>query len=127
MRGSPGYLSKREQQIMEVVFAREAVTANEVCEALPGSPSNATVRTLLRILEEKGQLTHREEGGKFVYFPAQSRQSAARQALDRIVETFFRGSVGDVVATLLREDRAKLSPEELERLQGLIEEAKRAE
>ncbi|RYG29439.1 BlaI/MecI/CopY family transcriptional regulator [bacterium] len=122
----PGYLSKREQQIMEIAFSRDGVTANELCAAMPGNPSNATVRTLLRILEEKGQLTHREESGRFVYSPAQSRQSAARQALDKLVDTFFRGSVGDVVATLIRDDRSKLSDEEIERLQSLIEEAKRA-
>lgn len=127
MRGDKGYLSKREQQIMEAVFARERATANEIGAALPDAPSNATVRSLLRILEEKGQLVHVEEGGRFVYSPAQTRQSAARLALDRLVDTFFKGSVGDVVATLLREDRQKLTPEEIERLQGLIDEAKAGE
>ncbi len=127
MRNERGYLSKREQQIMEVAYARERVTATELCEALPDSPSNASVRTLLRILEEKGQLTHVEEGGKFVYSPVQSKQTAGRQALDRLVETFFRGSVGEVVATLLRDERQKLTPEEIARLERLIEEAKAGE
>lgn len=112
---------------MEVVYARESATANEICAALPGSPSNATVRTLLRILEDRGQLTHRDEGGRFVYSPVHSRQSAARQALDRLVDTFFRGSIGDVVATLLKEDRQKLTPDEIERLQTLIDEARKGE
>ncbi|RYG35307.1 BlaI/MecI/CopY family transcriptional regulator [bacterium] len=127
MASTGGYLSKREQQIMEIAFAREGITANELCALMPGNPSNPTVRTLLRILEEKGMLTHREENGRFIYTPAQSRQSAARQALDRLVDTFFKGSVGDVVATLLRDDREKLSPEEIERLQRLINEAREAE
>jgi BlaI family penicillinase repressor len=124
MAKQPGYLSKREQQIMEVVFAREEVTAAELCDVLPGQPSNATVRSLLRILERNGHLRHREENGRFVYFPATSRHSAARHALDRLINTFFKGSVGDVVATLIRDGGDKLSAEELERLRNLIEEAK---
>lgn len=124
MRGSTGYLSKREQQIMGVVFARDGVTAVELCALLPGEPSNATVRKLLRILEEKGHLTHTEREGRYVYTAVEAKGSAARQALDRLVDTFFRGSVGEVVATLLRDDGAKLTPEEIARLEALIEQAK---
>jgi predicted transcriptional regulator len=127
MRSGDGYLSKREQQIMEAVYARERITAAELCDLLPGNPTNPTVRSLLRILEEKGHLTHVDEGGRFVYSAAQPRQSAARQALDRLVDTFFRGSVTDVVAALLKEERQKLTPEEIERLQALIDEAREAE
>jgi BlaI family penicillinase repressor len=119
-----GYLSKREQQIMELVYQRERLTAAEASELLPGAPSNSTVRTLLRILEDKGQITHREEDGKYVYYPVQARQSVARQALGGIVNTFFRGSVSDVVATLLSEEGDKMSSEELDRLQRLIDQAR---
>jgi len=119
-----GYLSKREQQIMELVYQREQLTANEATELLPGSPSNSTVRTLLRILEEKGQLCHAEVEGKYVYSAAQPKQSAAKLALGGVLRTFFRGSVSDVVATLLSEESAHLSTEELDRLQGLIDQAR---
>jgi len=119
-----GYLSKREQQIMELVYQRERLTATEAMELLPGAPSNSTVRTLLRILEQKGHLRHEEEEGKYVYFPVAPRQSAARQALDGVVRTFFRGSVGDVVATLLSEEGNKLSHDEIDRLQRMIDQAR---
>jgi predicted transcriptional regulator len=118
------YLSKREQQIMELVYQRERLTAVEATELLSGKPSNSTVRTLLRILEEKGQLKHVEEDGKFVYLPVHPRQAAAKRALKGVVQTFFKGSVGDVVATLLSEEGAKLSDDELTRLQAMIDKAR---
>jgi len=111
---------------MELVYQHEQLTAAEAMELLPGAPSNSTVRTLLRILEEKGQLHHSLLEGKFVYTAAQPKQSAARQALGGVVKTFFRGSVSDVVATLLSEEKSKISPEELDRLQGLIDQAREA-
>lgn len=118
------YLSKREQQIMELVYQRERLTAAEAMELLPGEPSNSTVRTLLRILEEKGSLRHVEEDGKYVYLPVRPRQAAARTALNGVVETFFKGSVSDVVAALLSEESGKLSTDELARLQQMIDKAK---
>lgn len=118
------YLSKREQQIMEIVFAQERVTANEVQSLLPGSPSNSTVRTLLRILEEKGHLVKVEEEGRYVYCPSRSRQTEARSALRRLTDTLFRGSVHDVVVTLLDEKQGELTPEEIDDLQRLIDRAK---
>lgn len=124
MRESSGYLSKREQQIMELVYSKGRITAVEAMDLLPGSPANSTVRTLLRILEDKGQLKHVEEDGKFVYLPIHPRQAAAQTALKGIVQTFFSGSVGDVVAALLREEGSKLTPEEIERLQSLIDKAR---
>jgi predicted transcriptional regulator len=118
------YLSKREQQIMELVYQREQLTAVEATELLPGQPSNSTVRTLLRILEEKGQLRHVEEEGKYVYRPVHPKQAAARSALEGVVQTFFKGSVSDVVATLLSEESGKLSDDELSRLQSMIDKAR---
>ena len=118
------YLSKREQQIMELVYERGHLTATDAMEQLPGSPSNSTVRTLLRILEEKGQLRHVEEEGRYVYRPVHARQSAARSALDGVVRTFFQGSVGDVVAALLTEKGAEMSDEELARLEKMIQAAR---
>ncbi|MGV3617264.1 MAG: BlaI/MecI/CopY family transcriptional regulator [Fimbriimonas sp.] len=124
MKQPAGYLSKREQQIMELVYQREHLTAAEAEALLPGAPANSTVRTLLRILEEKGHLRHEEREGKYTYFPIRPRQSAARQALDGVVRTFFRGSVSDVVATLLTDESGKLSADDLDRLQGMIDRAR---
>ena len=118
------YLSKREQQIMELIYQRERLTAAEATELLPGSPSNSTVRTLLRILEDKGMLRHVEEDGKFVYLPVRPRQAAAKSALNGVVRTFFRGSVSDVVAALLSEESSKLSDSELARLRQMIDKAR---
>lgn len=123
-QSADSYLSKREQQIMELVYQRERLTATEATELLPGKPSNSTVRTLLRILEEKGSLRHVEEDGKYVYFPVHPRQAAARTALQGVVKTFFKGSVSDVVAALLSEKSGGLSDEELGRLQEMIDKAR---
>ncbi len=119
-----GYLSKREQQIMELVYQRGLLTATEAMELLPGAPSNSTVRTLLRILEDKEHLKHEEVDGRYVYTSVHPRQSAARSALKGLVQTFFEGSAGDVVAALLTEEGAKMSPSELDRLQGMIDRAR---
>ncbi len=118
------YLSKREQEIMDLVYERGHLTSSKAMELLSGAPSNSTVRTLLRILEEKGQLTHEERDGRYFYLPVVPRVSAARQALDGVMKTFFRGSVGDVVAALLGDDQAHLSGEDLDRLQELINQAR---
>lgn len=108
---------------MEVLYQRERATANELMALLPGDPSNSTVRTLLRILEEKKEVKKIEEDGRYVYFAAYPREKAAKNALSGIVDTFFRGSVSSVVATLLN-DKGKLSEEELDHLQTLIDKAR---
>src|SRR5688572_1296816 len=94
-------LSRRERQIMDVLYRNGQATAAEVLEALPDPPGNSAVRTLLRILEEKGHLTHTQEGVRYVYRPTQPRQSAARSALAQVVHTFFGGSVENAVASML--------------------------
>jgi predicted transcriptional regulator len=120
-----GYLSKREQQIMEEIYRRERVTANELVDVLPGGPSNSTVRTLLKLLEEKGHLKHEEVDGRFVYSASQSKSTAAQSALQGLVSTFFKGSVGDAVAALLDNESMQLSDSELNDLQALIDQARR--
>lgn len=125
MKEHVSYLSKREQQIMEIVYRRGQVTANELTAELPGNPSNSTVRTLLRILEEKGQLSHSVENGRFVYHPTEPGQTAAKTELSKIVRLFFRGSVSQTVAALIQESEAKLSQDELSELESLIAKAKR--
>jgi len=119
------YLSKREQQIMEIVYRLGRASANEVVEALPDGPTNSTVRTQLGILERKGQLTHVELDGRFIYAPVAPAEAAGKSALDRVLETFYEGSVSRVVATLLDRRDADLTPEELDELTALIERAKR--
>jgi predicted transcriptional regulator len=117
-------LSRRERQIMDILYQRGRAAAAEVMDALPGSPSNSAVRMLLRILEEKGHVRHIREGTRYVYLPVQPRQSAARSVLKQVLQTFFGGSVEKAVATLLSAPDARLSEAELDRLAALIARAK---
>lgn len=116
-------LSRRERQIMDVVYRLGRATAADVLDGLPEPPSYSAVRTMLRLLEEKGHLRHEQDGPRYVYVPTVARDRARRSALDHLVRTFFDGSTEDVVAALLaRSDRP--SDEELERLALLIEQAR---
>ncbi len=125
MPRAPGdYLNPREQQIMEAVFRRGRVTAADLQNALPGRPSNSTVRTLLRILEGRGHLTHVVEDGRFVYLPTRPRDNAARSALDGVLHTFFEDSVEQAFAALLSAREARLSAEDLDRLSEMIRRAR---
>jgi len=121
----PVQLSRRERQIMDVIYRRGRATATEVLDDLPDPPSNPTIRTLLRILEEKGHLKHTKEGPRYVYLPTRSRGAAARLALRRVLRTFFDDSTAKAVAALLDLSDADLTREELDRLAELIEAAKR--
>jgi predicted transcriptional regulator len=112
---------------MEALYGREGATANEILHSLPDSPSNATVRTLLRILEQKGFVSHEDVDGRFVYRTAVSRERAGRGALHRLVDTFFQGSIKDAVATLLDESDQPLSEHEVAELRNLIEARKEPE
>lgn len=117
-------LSRRERQIMDVIFARGEATAAEVAADLPEPPSYSAVRAMLRILEEKGALRHREEGPRYVYLPTESREKASRSALQRVVRTFFEGSLANAVAALVDAKDGALPPEELARLEAIIRKAK---
>jgi predicted transcriptional regulator len=119
------HLSRRERQIMDVLHAKEGASAAEVRAALPDAPGYSAVRALLRILEDKGHIRHRREGARYVYLPRASRETASRSALERVVSTFFQGSVTQVMAALLESADAQLSDLELNRLQQLIKEAKK--
>ena len=120
-------LSRRERQLMEMIHTAGRATAAELQTAMPDAPSYSTVRALLRILEEKGHLTHHQEGQRYVYLPIQPRQQAARSSLRQVLNTFFGGSVEKAVATLMEADDLKISPEELDRLSALIERARQEE
>ena len=122
----PRELSKRERQIMDVVYAHGEATVSQVLAGLPDAPMRGALRTLLRILERKGHLTHRQVGREFVYRPTQPRGQAGRSALGRVLDVFFGGSLESAVAAHLSDPRRakKLSAEELKRLADLIEKAK---
>lgn len=120
-------LSRRERQIMDVVYEHGRATATQVQEAMPDPPSYSAVRAMLRILEDKGHLRHEVDRTRYVFMPTKPRGQAARSMLRQVVQTFFGGSVEQTVATLLSSPEGKLSQEELERLSALIEEAKKEE
>jgi predicted transcriptional regulator len=118
-------LSRRERDIMDILFRRGRATAEEVMHDLTGEPSYSTVRTQLRVLEDKGHVRHEEDGRRFVYMPAVTRAAARKVALRHVVDTFFDGSVERVVAALLGGEAARLSDEELQRIQQLVEDAQK--
>ena len=118
-------LTRRERQIMDTLYRRGRATASEVMEDLPGDPHYSTVRTQLRVLEEKGHVTHEEEGLRYVYGPATPRRAARKSALRHLVDTFFDGSAEQVVAAVLGGEGAKLSEDELDRIAELVDKAKK--
>jgi len=120
-------LSRREREIVDILHRLGQATASEVHAAMQDAPTYSAVRSTLRILEEKGHVRHEEDGKRYVYLPAESRQAAARSALDQVLNTFFGGSLEGVVRTLLSNDEAHVSEEQLNRLSALIEDAKRRE
>src|SRR6478735_9048039 len=124
MAANTDALTRRERQIMDIIFARGEATAAEVNAALPDQPSYSTVRTLLRILEEKGHLKHREDGQRFVYIPTTTRAAESKSALKRVVQTFFSGSLADAVAALVDTADGKLPAAELKRIEAIIKKAK---
>jgi predicted transcriptional regulator len=118
-------LSRRERQIMDILYRRGRATANEVMADLTGEPSYSTVRTQLRVLETKGHVRHEEEGLRYVYLAALPRRTARKSALRHLVDTFFDGSVEQAVAALLGGEGARLSQDELERIAELIAKARK--
>lgn len=117
-------LSRRERQIMDVVYRLGQATAAEVLAELPEPPSYSAVRAMLRLLEEKGHVRHEQDGPRYVYLPTVNRDKARRSAMRHLVRTFFDGSTEDAVAALLQND-AGISDEELSRLAKLIDGAKK--
>lgn len=119
--------SRRERQIMEIIYSRGRATAGEVHREIRDRPSYSTVRTLLRVLEEKGYLTHQYDGPRFVYSPCISAEQAKRSALEQLLRTFFNNSAASAMAALLDMSSANLSDAELKRLARLIQQAKTKE
>jgi BlaI family penicillinase repressor len=118
-------LSRRERQIMDILYRLGKASAADVMAELPGEPSYSTVRTQLRILEGKGHVRHEEDGVRYVYSAAVPRHSARRSALRHLVETFFDGSPEKVVSALLGGEAARLTGDELDRLAALIQKARK--
>jgi predicted transcriptional regulator len=118
-------LSRRERQIMDILFRRGRATAAEVMGDLPGESGYSTVRTQLRVLEEKGHVRHENDGVRFVYTPAVPRHAARKSALRHLIDTFFDGSPENAMAALLGGEASKLSPEQLERIADLIQKVRK--
>jgi predicted transcriptional regulator len=117
-------LSRRERQIMDVIYRRGKVTAADVLSDLPDPPSYSAVRAMLRLLEEKGHVRHEQDGPRYVYTPIVNRDKARRSAMRHLVRTFFDGSTEDAVAALLQSDNG-MTDDELKRLSTLIDSAKK--
>ncbi len=118
-------LSRRERQIMDILYRLGRATANEVMAELPGEPSYSTVRTQLRVLVNKGHVRHEEQGLRYIYSPTIPRHTVRQSALRHLIETFFEGSAEKMLSTLLGSGSSKLSDEELSRLADLIDKAKK--
>jgi predicted transcriptional regulator len=120
-------LSRRERQILDILYERGQATAADVQAALPEPPSYSAVRALLRILEEKRHVRHKQDGPRYVYLPTLARDNAKRSALRHVLKTFFDGSAEQAISALLDENSSTLSPAELDRLARLIDSARKSE
>ena len=118
-------LTRRERQIMDILFRRGRATAAEVMAELPAETTYSTVRTQLRVLEDKGHVRHEDDGVRYVYMPALTRSAARKSALRHLVDTFFEGSTEKAVAALLGGEAARVTDEQLERIASLIEKARK--
>src|SRR3954465_4300520 len=124
MAEAPKGLSRRERQIMDVIYRRGRATAAEVLDDIPDPPSYSAVRAMLRLLEEKGHVRHEQDGPRYVFLPMVNRDRARKSALKHVVRTFFDGSATDAVAALLDAD-AKLTEKDLDRLSVMIQNARK--
>ena len=122
---SPGGLSRRERQIMDILYQRGKSSASEVLEAMPDAPGYSAVRAMLRVLEEKGHVKHQAEGLKYVYIPTVARDKAKRSAVKHLLDTFFKDAPEQVVAALLDISSTRLTRAELDRMAEMIETARR--
>ncbi|MCC6589001.1 MAG: BlaI/MecI/CopY family transcriptional regulator [Bryobacterales bacterium] len=118
-------LSRREREIMDVLFRAEKLSAAEIRDALQDAPSYSAVRALLRTLEDKGQIRHEEEGLRYVYFPVAAKDGMAKSAVAHLLHTFFKGSAETAVAALLDVSAGKLSNDELDRMAQMIDKARK--
>jgi len=120
-----GQLSRRERQIMDILYRRGKASASEVLEAMEDAPSYSAVRAMLRVLEEKGHARHQAEGLRYVYVPVVAREQAKRSAVKHLMNTFFNDSPEQIVAALLDVSSTRLTRAELDRMAAMIEEARK--
>ena len=120
-----GGLSRRERQIMDILFQRGKASASEVREVMEDAPSYSAVRAMLRVLEEKGHVRHQEEGLRYVYLPTVAKEKAKRAAVKHMLDTFFNGSPEQIVAALLDVSSTELTKDELDRMAAMIEKARK--
>lgn len=123
-KDSPTALSRRERQVMDILYRRGEATVAEVMADLPDPPTYSAVRSILRILMEKTLITHREDGPRYVYLPAVNTEAARDDALKHVIRTFFDGSAEQAVAAVLRMSDATLSDAEIEQLRERIKQAR---
>ena len=126
VKRDPSHLSRRERQILDILYQKGRATAAEVQADLPEPPSYSAVRALLRILEDKGHVKHEQDGPRYVYLPTVARDNAKRSALRHILQTFFDGSAEQAISALLDEPSTRLSRDELDRLATLIDGARKS-
>jgi predicted transcriptional regulator len=119
------HLSRRERQIMDILYRRGKASATEVREAMEDAPGHSAVRAMLRVLETKGHVRHQEEGLKYVYLPTVGREKAKRSVVRHLLDTFFNGSAEQAMAALLDVSASRLSAEELARMSNMIERARK--
>src|SRR5260370_26341211 len=117
-------LSRRERQIMDVLYERGRATAAEILAALPDPPSYSAIRALIKVLEDKGHVKHQEDGPRYVFTPSVPRSKARRNAVKHLLQTFFDDSAGEAVASLLGASAGKLKPQELDKIEELIARAR---
>jgi predicted transcriptional regulator len=118
-------LSRRERQIMDILYERGRATAAEILAAIPDPPSYSSIRALVKVLEDKGHVKHQEDGPRYVFTPSVPRSKARRNAVKHLLQTFFADSAGDAVASLLGESGGKLKSEELDKIEQLIAQARK--
>lgn len=121
----PDYLSRREQQILDVLYKQGRASAQEVAEGMPDSPSDSAIRTHLRVLEDKGHLRHTTESQRYIYTPTKPREQAAQSAFRRLIDTFYGGSVEQAVKGLISTAEQDISPAEHAKLKALIDAARK--
>ena len=118
-------LSRREREMMDIIFSKGKATATEIMETMAEPPSYSAVRATLRVLEQKGHLKHQHDGTRYVYLPTVNRDRVRLSALDQLLTTFFDGSAANVVATLIERQKGNMSDQELDQLAALIDEARK--
>lgn len=118
-------LSRRERQIMDIIYELNKATVAQVLDRIPNPPSYSAIRALLRVLEEKGHLVHKQEGPRYIYSPILSREKARKNALKHVMKTFFDNSTEDIVAALLDISEDNLSKQDYQRIQELIKKARK--